>query len=69
MTSSRPTFEEYRALSAEERELVRLDEALAFAKGEVEPAVVKRTSRRTRLRSEEAGAAKRRPQAAGKRGN
>jgi phasin family protein len=42
MKPARPTFEEYRALSAEERELVRLGEARAFAMGELEPTVVKR---------------------------
>ena len=67
MTPRRPTFEEYRALSAEGRELVRLDEALAFAKGEVEPTVVKRTSRRT-LPGRQDGAGRRRSQVAGERG-
>lgn len=41
MTAARPTFDEYRALSPEERELVRIGDALAFARGELAATVVR----------------------------
>jgi hypothetical protein len=66
MNSTRPTFEEYRALSAEERELVRLDQALAFAKGEVEATVVKR-ARLKAVPDRQLGSVRRRSQASGER--
>ena len=40
MKPDRPTYDDYRALSAEERELIRLGDALAFANRELEPRVV-----------------------------
>jgi hypothetical protein len=42
MKPTRPTYDEYRALSAEERELIRLGDALAFVSGKLEPTVAKR---------------------------
>jgi hypothetical protein len=41
MKPARPTLEEYRSLTAEERELVRLDQARGYAAGKLKPTVVK----------------------------